>query len=66
MLKSTSDFAPAMKHDTGIPKLEDWEAELKKNPWPSGRLRWIDGRYVYIIDKVYEKMLEEKQEEKNN
>jgi hypothetical protein len=28
-----------MKHDTDIPKVEDWEAELKKNPWSSGRLR---------------------------
>jgi hypothetical protein len=55
-----------MKHDTDIPKLEDWEAELKKNPWPSGRLRWIDGRYLYTIVRYMKKCWKESKRKKLN
>jgi hypothetical protein len=42
----------------------DWDAEIADDPRPSGRLRWIDGEYVYMFDYVYGNMMREKKEEK--
>jgi hypothetical protein len=54
---------PIKDHDD-IPQLEVWDAEIEKDPWQSGRLRWIDGEHVYMFDHIYEKIFPEKEKKK--
>lgn len=34
----------------GIPQLEDLDAEIVADPFPSGRKHWINGQEVYRFD----------------
>lgn len=49
-----------------IPEYEDWDWEMAMDTYPSGRLRDIDGRLVYMFDYQYEQYLKnlEREEEK--
>jgi hypothetical protein len=31
-----------------IPQIEDWDVEIKENPWPSGSFKLINGELIYI------------------
>lgn len=47
-----------------IPEHEDWDWEIAMDPYPSGRLRDIDGRLVYMFDYKYEQYLQNLEEQK--
>lgn len=56
-----------------IPEYEDWDWEIEMDPYPTGRLREINGQLIYMFDHDYgqyiisqeeEKKEEEKKEEK--
>ena len=47
-----------------IPEHEDWDWEIAMDPYPSGRLRDIDGRLVYMFDYKYEQYLQNLQDQK--
>lgn len=49
-----------------VPEYEDWDGEMAMDPYPSWRLRDIDGRLVYMFDYQYEQYLKnlETEEEK--
>lgn len=47
-----------------IPEHEDWDWEIAMDPYPSGRLRDIDGRLVYMFDYRYEQYLQNLEQQK--
>lgn len=47
-----------------IPEHEDWVWEIAMDPYPSGRLRDIDGRLVYMFDYKYEQYLQNLEDQK--
>lgn len=47
-----------------VPEYDDWDWEIAMDPYPSGRLRDIDGRLVYMFDYKYEQYLQNLEDQK--